>query len=183
MSIAEYHQDSFLCLFFFFFAVIFGCIIGLQVIQCLVLTIQAVSGISFLSWHGSQVGPIIDLCHLYPSTFYKQNKFQMIFGWIGVPVPPLVALPGYRGWAGVIFYIAGNFCYTGFLYLHPQVLPVLVISASTLSMSPCNTDPSCSHPSSLPVDPQNLFPLPRETHVSTLEPSLLLASLGLWFVA
>ena len=84
----------------------FGSILVLWEIQLLVPEqIRAVSNMGSLSWHEPQVGSIIDWPpHNFCATFIPAhlvdgtNCGSITSGWVGVPVPPLEVLPGYRRW-------------------------------------------------------------------------------------
>ena len=64
------------------------------------------SEVGALSWDGTQVEPVIvwpilqSLLHLYPCTSCRQGHISggRFCGSVGVSLPPLEVLPGYRKW-------------------------------------------------------------------------------------
>ena len=93
----------------------FGSILVLWEIQLLVPEqIRAVSNMGSLSWHEPQVGSIIDWPpHNFCATFIPAhlvdgtNCGSITSGQVGVPVPPLEVLPGYRRWPVQPLYLPG----------------------------------------------------------------------------
>lgn len=90
----------------------------------------------------------------------EQIVGQRLCDWVGIPVPPLEVLPGYRRWSAQVPYPS--------LLGHPvdswefSKMPLIpVVSFSALSLRP--PDSSCSHLPPLLVI-SVLFPLPKEIY-------------------
>lgn len=70
------------------------------------LALQAVSGMGPISWHRSQVGPVIGLAtptrtvpDLYQHILQAEKIVGRRFcGWVDAPIPALEDLSGYRRW-------------------------------------------------------------------------------------